>query len=361
MFKEIVADHRPWVGSTASEIGYAGLESQTALHTYAHTDGSTYDVLVIDGRQNGEGRTILKSTSLDYRINPFLIRQETINATKLGARMAIAEIPGMSGIPLDSHGNLDLSIDIDEKMSTVRQTKQEFLQVRRGAFDLLAQKQLTAFIDILNLSEYDPVEIGGHSLGATMAATMGRVAAKEQLSIPLTIDRIHLDDPSNFFGLSAIDIAQNINDGRKETKRRNEVYFKENEQIGHGDITAFERLSAETARISKYIKGQQKSVVLNCLQATRWGIQPILSEFIEEGMKNGTVTPETVVSIAHYKDSLASKISAARALHDIILSSGIRSQIFEYISASDDPTELGHQTLASLGRAASIAIDTPQS
>jgi len=360
MFKEIEVDHRIWADSTAGELGYAGLESQTALHTYTHTDGSTHDVFVVDGRQNGDGPTILKSASLDYRINPFLIRQETINASKLGARIAVAELPGVSGLPLDSHGQLDLSVDIDEKISTVGQSKQEFAQIRYGSFDLVAKKQLTALIDILNLSEYDAVELHGHSLGAMIAATMGRVAAKQLLSIPLTIDRIHLDDPSNISGLTAINLAQIVNNGRIETKRRNEIYFKENDFIGHGDITAFERQSDETARISKYVKARQKNVVFNCLQATRWGIQPILSDVIEQGSQNGTVSPETVVSIARYKESLASNVGDAHTLHDTIVSSGLRSEIFEYTSAADDPTELGHQTLASLGRAASVATYTPR-
>ena len=115
MLRRIVADHQPWLGSTSAELGYTGLEQQTALHTYTHTDGSTHDVLVIDGRKDGNGPTILKSTSLDYRINPFLVRQETINAHQLGARIAISEIPGISGMPLNAKGELDLSVDIDKK------------------------------------------------------------------------------------------------------------------------------------------------------------------------------------------------------------------------------------------------------
>lgn len=88
-----------------------------------------------------------------------------------------------------------------------------------------------------------------------LAATMGRVAARQQVSIPLVVDRIHLEDPSNLYGLSSVAMVQTTSNGRIETKRRNEIYLKENEYIGHGDITAFERQSEETGRISKYIKG----------------------------------------------------------------------------------------------------------
>lgn len=360
MLRSIDADHRSWLGSTSAELGYTGLEDQTSLHTYTHSDGSTHDVLVIDGRKDGEGPTILKSASLDYRINPFLVRQETINARQLGARIGVAEIPGVSGMPLDSKGEFDASIDIDKKMSTVRQTKEEHRQVRYGAFDLLATKQLNSLIDTLELSEYEHVELGGHSLGAVLAATMGRVAAKQLISIPVTVDRIHLEDPSNLYGLSSLEMVQTASNGRIETKRRNEIYLKENEDIGHGDITPFERQSEETARISKYIKGQQKSTVLRSLHATRRGIHPILMDFIDQGLHNGTATPETIISIARYKQSLACKLSDALSLHDTIELNGMRSEVFEYTSAPDDPTELGHQTNASLGRAASMAMNTPR-
>jgi len=360
MFRSIEADHRSWLGSTSAELGYTGLEDQTSLHTHTHTDGSTHDVLVIDGRKNGEGPTILKSTSLDYRINPFFVRQETINAHQLGARIGVAEIPGISGMPLGPKGELDLSIDIDKKMSTVWQSKDEQRQVRYGAFDLLATKQLNALIDTLKLSEYEHVELGGHSLGAMLAATMGRVAARQLVSIPVIIDRIHLEDPSNLYGLSTLEMVQISNNGRVETRRRNEIYLKENEYIGHGDITAFERQSEETARISKYIKGQQKSTVLRSLHATRRGIHPILMDFIDQGLRNGTATSETAITITHYEQSLACKLSDALSLHDTIESSGMRSEVFEYTSAQDDPTDLGHQTNASLGRAASIALYTPR-
>lgn len=317
-------------------------------------------MLVIDGRKDGKGPTILKSTSLDYRLNPFLVRQETINANHLCARIGIAEIPGISGIPLGPKGELDLSIDIDKKISTVRQTKEEQRQVRYGAFDLLAIKQLIALSDILGLSAYDHVELGGHSLGAMLAATMGRVAARQQLSIPLVVDQIHLEDPSNIYNLSSLAIMQIANNGRIETKRRNEVYLKENEDIGHGDVTPFERQSEETAQISKYVKGRQKSTALRCLHATRRGIQPILMDFIDQGLRNGTASSETVISIAHYEQSLACTLSDAQSLHDAVKSNGMRSEIFEYVSPPDKPTDLGHQTSASLGRTASIAINTPR-
>ena len=360
MLKRIEADYRSWLGSSSAELGYTGLESQTNVHTYTHTDGSTHDVLVIDGRRDGEGPTILKSTSLDYRINPFLVRQETITAHQLGARIGISEIPGISGMPINAKGELDLSTDIDKKMSTVWQSKEEQRQVRYGAFDLIAAKQLTALSSVLGLSNYDRVELGGHSLGAMLAATMGKVAARELLSTPLVIDRIHLEDPSNLYGLSPLAMTQTSLNGRIETKRRNDTYLKENDVIGHGDVTPFERQSEENARISKYIKGHQKGTVLRSLHATRRGIHPVLLDFVEQGLRNGTASPDTVISIAHYEQSLACNLRDALSLHDSITSQGMRSEVFEYASPSDDPTELGHQTATSLGRAASIAINTPR-
>lgn len=83
-------------------------------------------------------------------------------------------------------------------------------------------------------------------------------------------------------------------------------------------------------------------------------------DFIDQGLRNGTATPETALSIVHYEQSLACKLSDALSLHDTIESNGMRSEVFEYTSAPDNPTKLGHQTNASLGRAASISVYTPR-
>jgi len=360
MFKEIEVDYRQWSGASATELGYGGFEDSTKLHTYTNSDESTHGVLVIDGRKGEGGRTILKSTSLNYRIDPMLVRQETILANKLGARIAVAELPGVSGLPLDAQGNTDFTIDIDQKIESVFQSRKEMSDVRHGKFDLLAKKQLDSLIDILKLSPHDSVEFHGHSLGAMIATTMARVAVNQQAFIPLTIDRIHLDDPANISRLSVYDVAQKINSNRTESKRRNEVYLRENELIGHGDITAFERQSKQADDVDRYIKSKQRKAVLNSAQALTKGIDGIIDDVIIEGLRNGSISNETVISTAHYRDSLISNMDDIKNLSAYATAKGVRSEIIEYSPAGDDPTMLGHHTPTSLGRAASIAINTPR-
>ena len=358
MNRVIPIDYRPWSESSANEIGYAGLEDTTNVHTYTHEDGTSHDVLVIDSRENKDGPTILKSASLNYRIDPLLIRQETILAHKLGARVALAELPGVSELPLTESGLVDTSIDIDQKISAVQQTRKEFLEISRGRFDLVAQKQLIALTDILGLSEGDTVELHGHSLGAMVAATMGRVAAKHLTPVPLSISRIHLDDPSNVFNTSAMDFARLVKSSYKETARRNELYLNENIAIGHGDVTAFDLQSVTTKAIDRYIKSRQRPVVINSLRAMRKGIAPIIDEAIHTGLQTGSITPNTIVSSSHYRDSLVSNIADHEALAEQVRSHDVQTEIFEYVPADDDRTELGHLAGTSLGRTAAIAAMT---
>jgi hypothetical protein len=358
MNRVIEIDHRIWEGSSPSELGYGGLENQTFVQTFTHEDGSTHDVLVIDGRESNNGRTILKSASLNYRIDPLRIRQESIAASKLKARIALAELPGVSGLPINREGVIDTSIDVSKKIETVRQTRKEFFEVAQGKFDLLARKQLIALARILKLSEHETVELHGHSLAAMIAATMGRVTVSERAPIPLRIARIHMEDPVNIFDTSPLKFAQILNDMKAETHRRDTTYLQENVDIGHGDIVPIEQQSNYAKAINRYVKSKQRPVVINSLQAIRKGIAPIIQEVIDSGLQTGVVDSDTTISTTHFRDSLVSEGSQIQEFNDMLSSSGVQSEAYEYIPALDDPTELGHLTDVSLGRAASIAAFT---
>ncbi|MGE5298547.1 MAG: hypothetical protein ACM3KF_00725 [Acidobacteriota bacterium] len=352
MCEIVPIDYRNWRGASGEELGYSIYEPVSQVHRYTHQDGTTHNILVVDARRSFDDPTILKSASINYRLDPLLLRRSAIEAAQSNSRIAIAELPGVSGIPMQSGGTVDYSADIKYYTESVRQTAYETLEAMNGNFIPLAQKQFTALADLLSLKN-EPIEIHGESFGATIALALARVVVERGNG--LSLRRIHLGDPANPIAVSTAGLAKILRNMTEETRRRNEIYLRENEAIGHGDITAFELQSDAASMLDAYVKRRQLRASILPVKGIRNGLVNILKDTVKIGEQDKTISEDTVLSASFHTDSLVGDYEGTRNFIDQTNTLGVKSELYVYVSGDSDRM-FGHLALVSLGRVANVSI-----
>ena len=340
MSKEI--DYRQWQGSTADELGY-GKGNLYPSYTYRHqaTNGQETNVFVVDGRRSDNDPTIVGSTPYNYRIDEMLKVRHEIIAHQANARVITSEWPGVS---IDSKDPWDTQGDC----MTIPQLVNNSL----GRFDSMALSQLEAIDAAVNLRAGEVIRLQAESLGTVAIAAMLRVLSEDRFAKPLSVSSVDIIESVNTYGdrkflrpLTVLKKLENIE------APRHEYYFKENQLIGHADVTAFERMSPENMAIWKFLTHKQRLAVVSPAIGLHRSLLPTLLA----GLKDNKIFHDVPIAFYRGSDSTVSLVSDVAAAAEAILDIGANARVFNLTAGRGDETKIGHHFSTSLGRQASFA------
>jgi len=346
MSENVTLEFERFKNLSSDELGLTAPGLKVETHRHENKWGQQFNVLEVDARQTDTDPTILTSTSFDYRIDPLLERRMSILATRSNARVLLSEIPGVT-------------MDRDDPFHTkgAWQTPRQTALAFSGDFDPLALEQLRAIDATVGLAEYENIQLLGESLGAYAVTAMARVIAHRQFDKGLRITQMDLIEPVNTYGnytlLRQAKMLGNL--AGREANLRQDVYLGENTLIGHGEIRAFERQSAENKRIDDFVKRRQIPATYLTGAGLRKGLHTALKDALSNDDVDGPHLRDARILIARGADSSVSfekdLISAANTVRE----NGGYAETISLVAPKGDSTPIGHHVLNSYARLASYA------
>jgi len=345
-FETSTLDYRQWIGSTDAELGTA-LADTSKIHRYQAFNGQAFNVLEVDGRRGEGGPVIVGAASFDCRIDPLLTKRMGILAHHSGARVFMAELPGVT-------------VDHADPFHTrgAWQTPMQTAMAAAGNFDMLAKKQLKAIDSIAHFQDGDEIQLFGQSMGAYSAASMARVLAKNSYRKQIVISKMTLVEPVNAWrNNNAIEHFKMVRNLIVNEDARRQVYLDENDLIGH-PTAAYEQLTDETKRIHQHMRSRisQRMAAYAAGMGLRKSLYTVLSDVISDRDPGGTHLHEADITVARASSSTVSLDTDLLALSDAAHEQGVWLRLTEFEAGAGDPTPLGHHSADSLGRMADLAL-----
>lgn len=354
---EIVTNNpREFIGASDAELGTdRDLLTSRYREWQDKENGQRLGLFIVEPKRELSGgapeTTVIMPAQHDYRIDPLWQERARILASKLDARIICAETPGVVGL-LEEDGADGVPYETLEPLDGQKQTKEQRVGALTGDFTPLAKTQVEAISDILHedgdsLEAAGRVVLLGQSMGAAMSVDMIKELQKRGVNLTdvIAFEMVNTHK-SRVNPVGMLQIAKNL--GGIEAARR-DTMIAENEIIGRGDMTAFERISERTAAIDKYRKGQQAmSVAGGAIALMNSDVGSLIKTLDSYGKSK-----RPNIQLVRGRESTVAKQDDYNRLENALQSIGANVQQFTIIGDE----AMGHHVSDSLVRQHGIATD----
>ncbi len=342
-----------WEGTSAGELGY-GDDVQQTDHRYHAENDQIFNLFEADARRSESDPTIIVPASHKYRIDDLLRRRMSIFAHHTNSQVIAVETPGMTMNQSDFDADVYSKVHTDGAFMTPAQKLASLI----GDFSDIADTQIEAINEVIGFHKGQEVQIFGESMGVVLAAFAWRGLRRAQLGV--SVSRLGLFEPVNALGFrTPVHQALMIRDLVKhEVPNIRNNYFPENDEIGHGDVGAFEDSSDRAAQISRVLNRQQR---LNGF-LTGFALKRSLAALVVDGLKEtadyGEGLRDTAITLWRATHSTVSRATDVDKAGEAIQDAGGDVRVVELVEGKSDRTKVvAHHTNNSLGRQASFAIN----